>query len=336
MSKPSKFNLKTAKHIFESEYLPPSFLVPNLIPSNGLTILAGPFKGCKSWFLLYLCMILSTSGKFLECMFLEKRKGLYLALEDSEARFHHRMHCLGFIPGEDCLVSTSFPSGKEGLDCLRRILAEDRTIQYVIIDTLGKFSTGRGKGGFQEDYDWVGSIKDVADSFNLAIILVHHLRKMGDEVDIFNEISGSCGSMAAADSILVLKKQRNSGNGTLSCTGRDFEDKQYQVHFSAETCRWSITGEQTEAASTPERQQILDVLISQGEMTPLQIAAQISRTPKSVSNMLSKLKGEGLVAKGGKYGSWTSTESLTSITSSTSSGASADTSADDKNNLLVM
>ncbi len=333
MSKTPKFNFKTAKHIFEAEYPPPSFLVPNLIPSCGLTILAGPFKGCKSWFLLYLCMILSTSGKFLDYMFLEKRKGIYLALEDSEARFHHRMHCLGFIPGDECLISTSFPSGKEGLDCLRKILAEDRTIQYVIIDTLGKFSTGRGKGGFQEDYDWIGSIKDVADSFHLAIVMVHHLRKMGDEVDIFNEISGSCGSMAAADSILVLKKQRNSGSGTLSCTGRDFEDMKYQVYFSSETYRWSIKGEHEESASTPERQEVLDILKRQGEMTPLQIAGQISRTSKSVSNILSKLKREGFVANGAKYGSWVSTESFTS---STSSGVSACTPADDENVLLVM
>lgn len=315
MSKPPKYMFQSAKHIFESEYPEPSFLVPNLIPLNGLTILAGPFKGCKSWFILYLCMILSTSGQFLGCMTLQRRKGFYLALEDSEARLHHRMHCLGFKPGDDCLISTSFPSGREGVSSLRKVLSENRTIEYVIIDTLGKFSAGRGKGGFQEDYDWIGSIKDIAEEFSLAIVLVHHLRKMGDEVDIFNEISGSCGSMAVADAILVLKKERNSGNGTLSCTGRDFEEKKYDVFFSSETYRWSIKGESVESASTPERQEILDVLKKYGEMTPLQISDHIDRTSKSVSNILSKLKDEGLVVKGSRYGSWISSESFTSSTS---------------------
>ncbi len=316
MSRPPRYAFKSAKHIFETEYPEPSFLVPNLIPMNGLSILAGPFKGCKSWFLLYLCMILSTSGQFLGNIDLQRRKGLYLALEDSEARLHHRMHCLGFKPGDDCLISTTFPAGREGVLHLRKIFADDPTIEYAIIDTLGKFSTGRGKSGFQEDYDWIGSIKDIAEEFSVAIVLVHHLRKMGDDVDVFNEISGTCGSMAVADAILVLKKERNTGKGTLSCTGRDFEEKRYDVFFSTDTYRWTIKGESVESASTPERQEILDILKAYGEMTPAQISDRISRSSKSVSNILSKLKGEGLVVTGSRYGSWVSTESLTSSTSS--------------------
>ena len=316
MSKPPRYVFKTAKDIFKAEYPPLTFLVPNLIPLNGLSILAGPFKGCKSWFLLYLCMRLSKPGVFLGRYDLQKRKGVYLALEDSEARLHHRMHCLGFEPGDDCLITTSFPSGREGVSTLQKILSDDRAIEYVIIDTLGKFSMGRGKGGFQEDYDWIGSIKEVADEFRLSIILVHHLRKMGDEVDVFNEISGSCGSMAVADAILVLKKERNSGNGTLSCIGRDFDDTKYDVFFSQDTYQWSIKGESSETASTPERQAILDVLQEHGEMTPLQISGFIARSSKAVSNTLSKLKDEGLVMKGRKYGSWISTESISSSASS--------------------
>jgi DNA-binding transcriptional ArsR family regulator len=316
MSRPPRYAFKSAKHIFETEYPEPSFLVPNLIPMNGLSILAGPFKGCKSWFLLYLCMILSTSGQFLGNIDLQRRKGLYLALEDSEARLHHRMHCLGFKPGDDCLISTTFPAGREGVLHLRKIFADDPTIEYAIIDTLGKFSTGRGKSGFQEDYDWIGSIKDIAEEFSVAIVLVHHLRKMGDDVDVFNEISGTCGSMAVADAILVLKKERNTGKGTLSChveisRRRDMTCSFPQTHIAGQS-----RGKAFESASTPERQEILDILKAYGEMTPAQISDRISRSSKSVSNILSKLKGEGLVVTGSRYGSWVSTESLTSSTSS--------------------
>lgn len=316
MNKPPRHSITTAKEIYQTEYPPPEFLVPGMFPLPGLTILAGPAKGGKSWFVLLMHVLLSKGGIFLGRIFLKKRRGLYLALEDSEARLHHRMHSLGIEPGEDCLIITAFPTGKEGLSCLRKILTDDRTIIYIIIDTLGKLSAGRGKGGFQEDYDWIGSIKEIADEFRVSIILVHHLRKMGDEVDNFNEISGSCGSLAVADAILVLKKERNSGNGTLSCTGRDFDETKYDVFFSKETYLWSIKGESVETASTPERQAILDVLKLYGEMTPIQISGHIARTPKAVSNTLSKLKEEGLVAKGCKYGSWISTESIDSSTSS--------------------
>lgn len=308
MKNTAKYIVKNAMEIYRTSYPEPSFLVPGLIPTQGLIILAGPYKGCKSWFILYLCMTLSRSGIFLGVFFLAMRKGLYLALEDSDSRLHHRMHTLGFEPGVNSFISTSFPSGIEGINALRKLLKDDPTLEYVVIDTLGKFSNGRGKGGYQDDYDWIGSIKDIADEFEIAIILVTHTRKLIDDRDEFNEISGSCGSMAAADAILVLKKARNSGDGTLACTGRDFEEKKYNVFFSKDSCSWSIKGECEDSASTPERQAILDILKEKQEMTPQQISFHIERTPKAVSNILSKLKDEGLVVKGSKYGYWLATK----------------------------
>jgi hypothetical protein len=322
MKRNPSYAIKSAKEIYETFYPELAFMVPGLIPLKGLTILAGPYKGCKSWFILNLCMTLSRSGIFLGSIALEKHRGLYLALEDSYARLSHRIHSLGVEPGENSLIATSFPSGIDGLNTLRKLLSDDRTIEYVVIDTLGRFSNGRGKGGYQEDYDWTGSIKDIADEYGVAIVLVTHTRKLIDERDEFNEISGSCGSMAVADSILVLKKSRNSGDGTLACTGRDFEEKKYDVFFSKDTFCWTIKGECTESASTPERQMILEALNEYGEMTPQEISSYVNRTAKAVSNTLAKMRNEGLVEKGAKYGSWVSCiqngfpESSTSSTSS--------------------
>jgi DNA-binding transcriptional ArsR family regulator len=314
-----KYTIKSAKDIYKAFYPEPSFLVPGMIPLKGLTILAGPYKGCKSWFILFLCMTLSRSGMFLGTFVLDTHKGLYLALEDSYARLNHRMHCLGFEPGDNCLISTSFPSGVDGLNALTKLLSEDRTIEYVVIDTLGRFSSGRGRGSYQEDYDWMAWIKNISDELGIAIILVTHTRKMVDDRDEYNEISGSCGSMAVADAILVLKKTRNSGNGTLACTGRDFEEKKYEVFFSKDSCCWTIKGESGDSASTPERQSILEVLKEHGEMTPQEVSSYIDRTPKAVSNILAKLKDEGLVEKGSKYGTWVSSKPTVSTTSSVSS-----------------
>lgn len=334
MKKTIKYTIKSAKDIYKSFYPEPSFLVPGMIPLKGLTILAGPYKGCKSWFILFLCMTLSRSGLFLGIFILETHKGLYLALEDSDARLNHRMKCLGLEPGDNSLISTSFPSGIDGVNALTKLLSEDRTIEYVVIDTLGRFSNGRGKGGYQEDYDWISSIKYIADELGIAIILVTHTRKLVDDRDEFNEISGSCGSMAVADAILVLKKSRNSGNGTLACTGRDFEEKKYEVFFSKDSCCWSIKGECVESASTPERQSILEILKEHGEMTPQEVSIYIERTPKAVSNILVKLKDEGLVGKGSKYGTWVSSQSSVSSTSSISSVADSELSREQRAALI--
>jgi len=106
MKKILKYSITSARNIYRTYYPEPSFLVPGMIPAKGLTILAGPYKGCKSWFLLHLCVVLSLSGKFLGIFTLQKHKGLYLALEDSESRIHNRMHRLGVEPGEDFIIIT--------------------------------------------------------------------------------------------------------------------------------------------------------------------------------------------------------------------------------------
>lgn len=320
MKRTIKYSIKSAKDIYKTFYPEPAFLVPGLIPLKGLSIIAGPPKGGKSWFALSLCLMLSRTGTFLGSLILEMHKGLYLALEDSESRIHFRLNFLGVEPSDIFLVTTSFPSGLDGINALEKLLAEDRTIEYVVIDTFGKFSNGISLGKYNDDYSWLGLIKSIADEYEISIILVTHLRKMKDDHDPFNEINGSTGTLGVPDSLLILKKMRNTGNGTLFCSGRDIEEKTYEVFFSKDTCCWSIKGECSELASTPERQSILEIMKGHGEMTPQEISKLIDRTPKAVSNILAKLREEGLVEKGSKYGTWVSSKSSVSTTSSISSG----------------
>jgi hypothetical protein len=57
----------------------------------------------------------------------------------------------------------------------------------------------------------VNRIKSVADRHEIAVLLVHHLRKMPDS-DPFNMVSGSTGIIGAVDSIFVLEKDCRTDN----------------------------------------------------------------------------------------------------------------------------
>lgn len=46
-------------------------------------------------------------------------------------------------------------------------------------------------------YDDISSIKRIADGFNITVLLVHHLRKLQDSDDPFNDVSGSTGIIGA-------------------------------------------------------------------------------------------------------------------------------------------
>lgn len=83
-------------------------------------------------------------------------------------------------------------------------------------------------------------LKNLADKHHIAILLVHHLRKMKDD-DPMNMISGTTGISGATDSNFVLKrKDRNSPHAELHCTGRDIESRVLELSFQKETHTWEL------------------------------------------------------------------------------------------------
>jgi hypothetical protein len=97
----------------------------------------------------------------------------------------------------------------------------------------------------------MGALKSIADKHQIAMLLVHHDRKMKDDADPFNKISGTNGIMGAADTImLITKKERSDGRAVLKITGRDVEPADLVMELDLQkTYRWHVvnTLEQEEA-----------------------------------------------------------------------------------------
>lgn len=69
------------------------------------------------------------------------------------------------------------------------------------------------------------------------------MRKMRDASDVFANISGTAGISGAADTMIVLNKEKREDENTkLSVTGRDVEMQDYQIQFNKDTCRWHLLG----------------------------------------------------------------------------------------------
>ena len=81
-------------------------------------------------------------------------------------------------------------------------------------------------------YDDMSSIKRIADGFNIAILLVHHLRKLQDSDDPFNDVSGSTGIIGAADTNFILRRKRSGNAATLLVSGRDVEYQELSLQFN--------------------------------------------------------------------------------------------------------
>ena len=137
---------------------------------------------------------------------------------------------------------------------------------------------------------------------NVGIIIVHHDRK-AEADDVFDTVSGSLGLSAAADTILVLKRQ--AGAVTLHIRGRDTEENETALQFDKTSCRWSILGAAVEVRRSAERNRALEALRQAGrpfDVKDIQLAAEL-RTRNAADILLGKMVRDGEIvrAERGRY-----------------------------------
>lgn len=230
---------------------PPCYVVPGMIP-NGITILASPPKFGKSWMCLDLAISVATGTEF---MGQETRKNgvIYLALEDGDYRLKERsLKVAGDRAlAENLLLVKDAPLLAEGLlPMLKALMAEfTGSVGMVIIDTLQKIrgTAGKTEGVYGYDYRELGQLHKFALDNNIAVVLVHHLNKGGDDGDFVSRLNGSTGISGAADAIITLSRAKRRDKETrMSITGRDVKEHELVIEMDWARYRWFVLGEADE------------------------------------------------------------------------------------------
>ena len=304
----------TAEQLQRAPYSPVPFLVDELIP-EGLHILAGAPKIGKSWLALWLCLCVA-QGQALWNFATTQGEALYLSLEDSFQRIQTRL----FDLTEDAPPTLHFAimadTLKHGLEQqIEQFLTEHPATKLVVIDTLQRVRSAGGDSNlYANDYQDVGLLKQLADRHHIAILLIHHLRKLHDD-DPMNMISGSTGLSGAADSTFVLQKSSRLANiASLHCTGRDIPDRTLKLEFGEEDHVWKLLEDSKTCSSASKISalqlvHLFSALLSADPAytgTPSALSAKIDPdgslgiTPKKVTRLVREsvaaLRGNGILA----------------------------------------
>lgn len=234
--------LRNGAWLDQQRFPPLRYHLPGVIP-EGSTLLVGPPKIGKSWFVLALALAASTGGRALG-LEVDARPTLYLALEDGHRRMQDRCRVL--------LGEAPIPPGFEYLTVIEpmTVLATieawlDRypgADPLVVLDTLGKVMPPAvmGESTYSRDYRVGGALKRLADDRpGSALVVNHHDRKAGSD-DFVERVSGTNGLAGAADTIVVLTRPRHDPSGTISVTGRDVAEGEYAVQFTG--ALWQLDG----------------------------------------------------------------------------------------------
>jgi hypothetical protein len=297
----------TAAELMATEFPPVRWAVPGLI-AEGVNLLAGPPKVGKSWLSLGLALSVAAGDDALGSIPTQAGPVLYLALEDTARRLKSRMGKIldgRRAPHGLTLATTCPPLPEGGAEAIAGWLERNTAARLVVVDVFAKVR-GRATStvsAYDADYAALGYVKAIADKYGVAVVVVHHVRKAGAE-DFLEAISGTNGLAGAADAALVLRRPRGEADGVLSITGRDVDESEHALRFTAHNGAWTLLdGPAADYAMSDTRAAITRFVRTNPGSTPKAIAEATGISPGNVAKACQRMAGDGqLVAgPGGRY-----------------------------------
>jgi AAA domain len=298
----------SAKELQSMTFPPLYWIVPNIIPAEGVTLLCSKPKFGKSWLAYDLCIACTTDGFTLGTVNPAQGNVLYLALEDSKRRLQRRMTKLlptfGSAWPDKLLLKTEWRRLHEGgLEDIRVWHADTKKTGgkpiLVVVDVLAKVRKPVGNRQLYEaDYAALAELTNLANELELAIVVAHHTRKMAAD-DLMETVSGSYGVSGAVDTILVMANRPNGA--VLDIRGRDVESAELAIEFDKQTCRWRLLGDAAEVHVSSQRAKIIAALKEAGlamTIPALMEETDMKRNPLEV--LLGRMAKESEIQRVGK------------------------------------
>lgn len=294
------FQWISAADLKDKTFPPINWVIPNYLP-QGVTVLAGRPKLGKSWLALDWAVAVGGGSETLgiKC---EGGDVLYAALEDTERRLKNRMTKMATAWPERLTFICSMPRADEGgIELVRSFLEAKPNPRLIIIDVLAKVRGGKGReeGNYEADYKAVTIWKALADEFGVAIVLVHHTRKM-PSTDKLEMISGTNGITGAADTLIIL--DRDGQGASIAGRGRDLEEFDLAIQFDKSVCRWKALGNASDVRRSDERNDILSCLKDAGAdgLGPKDLESLTGMNGQNLRQMLSRMVKSGELIKAGR------------------------------------
>ena len=299
-----QFDWHTASDIDRLDLAPIRYIVKGLVP-EGLALFAGKPKMGKSVFALQMALAVASSGMLASCWRCEQRDVLYLDLEGNVRRSQRRLNDLEPDEKPDNLfIAYEWPRIGEGArEKLDRAIKAKPNIGLIIIDVLERIRPARNGHGnaYAEDYRALESLQDwVKAKPGIAVLVVHHQRKMAGDDSVYDSISGTLGLSGAADTLLILERKNIGGiwQSTFHGIGRDNDENVEVAANLARPFGWAIQGDIADVAMSKARQDVLSVLRDCGTpagMTPGELARATGMDRQRLYILLRRMGADGQV-----------------------------------------
>ena len=273
------------------------FLVQDVLPSCGFSIVGAKPKVGKSTFARQLSLCVSLGEPFLGKDTI-KGSVIYLALEELRGQVKSHFKMMGAI-GEEEISSHISRVPKNAMNQLYKI-AKEKKPALIIIDPLFRFVRIKDTN----DYGGVTAALEpfvaMARELNTHIMLVHHMTKASKTSG--DGLLGSTAILGAVDTAVILSQSEGSQQRTIQTIQRYGEPvPETMLIFNPETKTVTLgTKKEFEAIKKVENE-ILDFLNSQdGPVTEKEIKNHVSGTNEHKVLGLRALLSQEIVYREGK------------------------------------
>ncbi|EFP63326.1 hypothetical protein DWW36_05380 [Erysipelotrichaceae bacterium AF15-26LB] len=182
-------------------------IIKQLLPV-GVTLFGAPSKMGKTFLCMQLANAVAEGTEFLgyTC---QKKNVYYIALEDPENNQIERLKKASFdiACGYDIEITPAYQVGFDLEQKIINYLHFNPNLGVVIIDTFEKIRMNNDRT-YTIEYKEVTYYHELGLKYDIAIILVMHTIKNINYSNTFANISGSAGTLAAADGLMMLLRNQ--------------------------------------------------------------------------------------------------------------------------------
>jgi len=267
---------------------------------EGVNIIAGRPKLGKTTLERQKLAAAATGTEFFDSKFPVAVKCAFLSLEEGELLCRLKFKMAGF--NDEALTGIQlffeWPRGDLGVNLLDRYLAANPDVRLVVIDSLTRFRVipDARVPAFMADYEAVQQLHDMAKKHpGVVIDIVHHTRKAKSD-DPIDDVSGTYGLTAAADSITVLR--HHADGAVLFVAGRLWARNESQYSLKrGEKQTWMMIGPHLDLSQ--EQKDTLELVTAAGSLgiSGKELGDKIGITQQSAWGRLENMMEKGFVTK---------------------------------------
>ncbi|MGB2592980.1 MAG: AAA family ATPase [Candidatus Acidiferrum sp.] len=258
----SGFTLTPLGELFAKPDVPVEYVVENLLVAGTVACIVAKPKVGKSTLARNLCLSVSRGIDFLG---LKTKQGscIYLALEEREEDLKNDFRAMG-ADGSEPISTHASAAPAEGIDAACDLVRERRPV-LIVVDPLFRLARIKDEKAYAETYAALGPLIDVAREVGTLVLLVHHAGKSA-KADAIDSPLGSTAIGGAVCTVMLLKKQTESGTRTLQTVTRIGQEMPETVlRFDSASRSLSLGPSKDEADVQAAEEAILEYLRSMSE-----------------------------------------------------------------------